>query len=1558
MGNRTLGSNVSIYVNGCTRSNFLSSGRIFAKLLDVSLAIAHADRISGKSFVSATVAFTSLATIIPTGSNITLNYPPNFFAISTPYVQAGATSVAGLAVTCSSPGFTSVVLTTSAAVIGTSPFVVTISGFTMGSSGANVTDGISITTSVHPDPSDGVDSGILSCPPGSYWTGAPPTCTQCHAGTYQNGSNEWSCTPCPPGQFCNQIGLVAVSGICPAGSYSPSGANTSSCIICSHGLYNTQLGQSSIAACFACNRTGFATTKERDRCVTLQFAQPPPSVVYSSDAQAFLPAVSLVDVDGNVVRERSGVVLAILHCSSPCDSELSATVSAYDLFPAISISIVNGTSSRAPFWFTESSLVKIGMRYVWRFTSTQENVPSSNSIPTLSALFPNVSFMGAAPVYDVTPTIMASVGGTVLTVQGEWVLPARLQPFFNSSAFCEFEYFSNSSGASTTVRFAAFDASSANLKTCLSPPIAEFTSANVTMVFQDGRRRRTSATVTSVCHHGFYVDGGKCVRCPSSSLGRSTNNAINAPSVQACVCDVGSYGTYGSNCWLCPRPATLNPPPFTCNSANIRYPLVVPGYWADFSLLPNCVGATSAPCDAVKSCAFGDRACPGRGDKSCTQNELECYEGVACSTCCATFYVENDVCTKCPDSSQTTVILAVVGTVCVVAAALTTSSPSPSLMHSFKYFIVVINFVQRIFSLDLIKINWPHSISSLFAWLKLFTLSVNIVRPECSFNWNFQTKVVLTLITPVCVSLIILCCGVVYGWHSCRTFWFQVNRIPNFFNYKAKLSLLALFQFWMNAVLSRNAELNCQNATWVAFYPVLAQRRRRRKALPASENWENLRQKIQSARTAVHASMPFQSRSQRMRFSLEHFETFESAQQSARSEGFDLSFSQIVTNGRKFASTMFSVLVITFIGTLTSVLSVWNCKLRDGKMYLSEDVNIECSLESPDYLRMFSVSMFGLVLYGVALPASIFFIFRSSWCKQMVIYDFGAFESLFGFLTSRYASKFYMWEVVIFIQKTISVLVPSYVSDPVQQSVFMTLATLLYLILIFIYSPFANELLNFVEKLANLNIFLFYFSALMFVVEVDGVLVLEGTLKELMGIFLCALCALSVAAAFSCAWYEWVQLAVLHKIKIISNWMKCLRFALGSTFSGDSAFALLFVLYNPVSRKDVANKQHQFNQKLATALLPLHQSYVGKSRFFLFGIKKAWICFKFATRHFDDDCSPVSVLAAVNEPHAAFVKHVTRLNMLINKSASDREKQSSSLLHKIQNWGRRNKVCPEPAARDVDSDAPKRFIEEFVAKRDFIAENVDEEARLTVITLLLFIRNADFTEDIACQHYLDKLFGDGAACRAAMRAIFDASEELSKRSAAGDAYNGALVSTLRRVQSRVLASVFGQDMVKSIECFHRLDNEQQSELMKNHNFPEADSINFSAPTADSMLAQYLAAGKAGNTDAAQQDSDFKSYGELGPGVATAHPAAASMFQPIGTAVEDVQYKSSVSQKSLLESHRLLDLETELSELKRLLGISKNEADSFRAEADTIRAQNAELKKALAAVQPKPVQNPI
>ena len=137
----------------------------------------------------------------------------------------------------------------------------------------------------------------------------------------------------------------------------------------------------------------------------------------------------------------------------------------------------------------------------------------------------------------------------------------------------------------------------------------------------------------------------------------------------------------------------------------------------------------------------------------------------------------------------------------------------------------------------------------------------------------------------------------------------------------------------------------------------------------------------------------------------------------------------------------------------------------------------------------------------------------------MMTYDLSGFDALFGFLTTRYSTKCYMWEVVIFFQKTASVLIPTYNSDSaVQQSILMLFTSMVYLFLILKYSPFANSMMNFIEKLSNINLFLMYFCALLFIAEVDGELVVQGNLKEAVGLSLCLLSLLSVISTAFCAW--------------------------------------------------------------------------------------------------------------------------------------------------------------------------------------------------------------------------------------------------------------------------------------------------------------------------------------------------------------------------------------------------------------------------------------------------------
>jgi hypothetical protein len=177
-------------------SSFQCSSTYTPQVTMVSFTIASSDRVARSTCATVTLAFTP-ATPIPAGGSFTLSYPPGFFASSiTPSVSLGASSVAGLTATCGMTSSTSVVITTSGATVGAAAFIVTIRGFTMGTSGSNVANGILVETSSGDVSGSGVSSGPLTCPAGSYWTGQPPTCSLCPAGLYQDAIDASVCQCC------------------------------------------------------------------------------------------------------------------------------------------------------------------------------------------------------------------------------------------------------------------------------------------------------------------------------------------------------------------------------------------------------------------------------------------------------------------------------------------------------------------------------------------------------------------------------------------------------------------------------------------------------------------------------------------------------------------------------------------------------------------------------------------------------------------------------------------------------------------------------------------------------------------------------------------------------------------------------------------------------------------------------------------------------------------------------------------------------------------------------------------------------------------------------------------------------------------------------------------------------------------------------------------------------------------------------------------------------------------------------------------------------------------
>ncbi len=90
---------------------------------------------------------------------------------------------------------------------------------------------------------------------------------------------------------------------------------------------------------------------------------------------------------------------------------------------------------------------------------------------------------------------------------------------------------------------------------------------------------------------------------------------------------------------------------------------------------------------------------------------------------------------------------------------------------------------------------------SLFDWVRFFSFSINVVRPECAFSWKFQTKVIVTLLTPISLSLLALLCGFIYGMIGSFTIWKRLQRERRESGKYVKMSYLSVLNCWYDSYI-------------------------------------------------------------------------------------------------------------------------------------------------------------------------------------------------------------------------------------------------------------------------------------------------------------------------------------------------------------------------------------------------------------------------------------------------------------------------------------------------------------------------------------------------------------------------------------------------------------------------------------------------------------------------------------------------------------------------------------------------------------------------------------
>ena len=370
-------------------------------------------------------------------------------------------------------------------------------------------------------------------------------------------------------------------------------------------------------------------------------------------------------------------------------------------------------------------------------------------------------------------------------------------------------------------------------------------------------------------------------------------------------------------------------------------------------------------------------------------------------------------------------------------------------------------------------------------------------------------------------------------------------------------------------------------------------------------------------------------------------------------------------------------------------------------------------------------------------------------------------------------------------------------------------------------------------------------------------------------------------------------MALLHKNLFASKWVQALSLAFGASFSADSSFAVLYVMYNPVCRRDILKKNRTANRLLAEALYPLQKAYSGQTNQLGFYIKSAWVYLKFIIKNrWLADCNPTLILAASQQPHAVIFKDVNRLIKLVEHykhhpeavatsadqayshnlavaepprglkqsdviSSGDNQKsdQENSVTHsppntasnvswlqRIQNILKRsNKVAPSsPGNLQRYGDAPKLFVDEFETKRQFMSDNIDEEARLSLLTIMMFTNADDFGSSSDCKQYLHQFLENLDSFRKLFGAMLRLTQDLED---ADSTEKRRFLSRKERLVRRVSDLVFGEDM-KLLRNFHSLSEEEAMKLYEIHDFPDLNLDDFKVPSVTEVLKQLLAADKA------------------------------------------------------------------------------------------------------------------
>ena len=300
--------------------------------------------------------------------------------------------------------------------------------------------------------------------------------------------------------------------------------------------------------------------------------------------------------------------------------------------------------------------------------------------------------------------------------------------------------------------------------------------------------------------------------------------------------------------------------------------------------------------------------------------------------------MDDFVCRPCP-SARLPLLLGMALLALILFVGISSSIDFPPILSVVSGMRVFIKGMQGFVGIRLFNVPWPTVVLQMFDFTRFFSFSIDVLRPECTFSYNEDTKLASMLIGPFACVVFVALMMVLYVTFKCRRISLALSDpalqpmlswdFPRIF--KSVWSCIIVSALCLKFSPSRMMR---HGILWNALNPTLIQR----------SDTLVLNQRVRRGALAA-ADVDFSGSSKQDRVP----QDWAAFRKAVISFEFLDDFNRTTRRFRLLLSSAMSIFVFTFQGSLEAALSTFDCS--DGM--LRKAPTVRCDVSDPLYAAFF-----------------------------------------------------------------------------------------------------------------------------------------------------------------------------------------------------------------------------------------------------------------------------------------------------------------------------------------------------------------------------------------------------------------------------------------------------------------------------------------------------------------------------------------------------------------------------------------------------------------------------